>query len=182
MKLVENKRPIEGELMFDFSSADNVWDFDESGEHKMSHCMKAVDYIVEWTDEVWFVEVKDPAKTTIPAQYRQQRLDEFMERIQSDTLFSRELGPKCKDSFLFLHLSGNDLNKPLKYHVLVGIESLDSALMIRCAENLKRVTCFLGPDNNVWANRYLDATRFFNLTTWNRVFTHCPVTRTVGED
>ncbi len=180
MKLVENKRPVEGELMLDFSSAENVWNFDESGEHKMSHCMKAVDYIVEWPDEVWLVEVKDPAKTTIPAQYRQQRLDEFMERIRSDRLFSRELGPKCKDSFLFLHLNGNILNKPLKYLVLLGVDSIDSAMMIRCAENLKRATCFLGPDSTSWTNSYLETTRIFNLAAWNRIFIDCPVTRIAG--
>ena len=52
MKLVESKMPIEGELMFDFSSAKNVWDFDESGNHKMSHCMKAVDFMIKWRDEI----------------------------------------------------------------------------------------------------------------------------------
>lgn len=47
-------------LEFDFSSADRAVRFD--GEtHRMSHCMKSVDFLVEWSDEFWFVEVKDPS-------------------------------------------------------------------------------------------------------------------------
>ena len=49
---------IERELVFDFTAALRAEHFDEEAR-KMAHCMKAVDFIVEWPDDFWFAEVKD---------------------------------------------------------------------------------------------------------------------------
>ena len=49
----------EGDPELDFRTAITSAYFDEQGHHKMDHCMKAVDFIVEWPDEFWFVEVKN---------------------------------------------------------------------------------------------------------------------------
>ena len=64
---------IEKELEFDFRDALNAIQFD-GYDHKMSHCMKAVDFLVEWDDEFWFVEVKDHSASTIPNQLRGREL------------------------------------------------------------------------------------------------------------
>ncbi|MDM8526160.1 hypothetical protein QUF80_22520 [Desulfococcaceae bacterium HSG8] len=67
-------------LESDFSTADRAIRFD--GEtHRMSHCTKSVDFLVEWPDEFWFVEVKDPSDPDIPEQYREPGQREFIENI-----------------------------------------------------------------------------------------------------
>ncbi|MDA1192745.1 MAG: hypothetical protein O3A46_13815, partial [Candidatus Poribacteria bacterium] len=59
----------EGTLTFDFSDAVDGFRFDEQDPtnpnfHGLSHCMKAVDFIVELEDQFLFVEVKDPPDPT----------------------------------------------------------------------------------------------------------------------
>jgi len=54
----------EGGLEFDFSDAINGFKFDETDKysetyHGLSHCMKAVDFIVELENDYLLVEVKD---------------------------------------------------------------------------------------------------------------------------
>ena len=41
----------EGDLVFDFSAAIVSDQFDDPSTHKLAHCMKAVDFIVEWEHE-----------------------------------------------------------------------------------------------------------------------------------
>jgi hypothetical protein len=54
----------EGNLQFDFNGVVNAFKFDEKERskdtfHGLSHCMKAVDFIVETEDYYHFIEVKD---------------------------------------------------------------------------------------------------------------------------
>ena len=170
---------IEKELEFDFRDALNAIQFD-GYDHKMSHCMKAVDFLVEWDDEFWFVEVKDPSASTIPNQLRGRELTSFINKMKDKTLFSRELGPKLKDSFLYCHLQNNLPNKSLKYFVILAIDPLDHALLAHSIDQLRRYTCFLGPDNSAWPNRYIEAVAIFNQETWNKNLGHCPVSRRIS--
>ena len=49
----------EGDLEVEFVDANNGRKFDE--EYGLSHCMKAVDFIVEFEDRYLFIEFKDPS-------------------------------------------------------------------------------------------------------------------------
>lgn len=49
----------EGELVFVFEDAVSARKFD-GHDHGLTHCMKAVDFIVEFQDKYLFIEVKDP--------------------------------------------------------------------------------------------------------------------------
>jgi hypothetical protein len=167
----------EGDLVFDFSAAIVSDQFDDEATHKLSHCMKAVDFIVEWEYEFWFVEVKDPSNSKIPSGIKRDKLKDFISKIDNKTLFSDELGPKIKDSFLYLHLSGRLPPKPIKYLVLLAIETLDPALLLRSMEGVKRSSCFLGPDKGKWKNPYLEEVMVFNEQTWNEKLKQCPVKR-----
>lgn len=167
----------EGDLVFDFSAAMMSNQFDNEATHKLSHCMKAVDFIVEWEHEFWFVEVKDPSNSEIPSGIRRDKLKEFIAKIDNETLFSNELGPKIKDSFLYLHLGGRLPPKPIKYLVLLAIGTLDPALLLRSMECVKRSSCFLGRDKGKWKNPYLEEVMVFNEQTWNEKLNHCPVKR-----
>lgn len=167
----------EGDLLFDFSAAIMADQFDDEATHKLSHCMKAVDFIVEWKHEFWFVEVKDPSNSKIPSAIKRDKLKKFIAKIDNETLFSNELGPKIKDSFLYLHLSKRLPPKPMRYLVLLAIGNLDAALLLRSMEGVKRSSCFLGPDKGKWKNPYLEEVMVFNEQTWNEKLKQCPVKR-----
>lgn len=167
----------EGDLLFDFSAAIMADQFDDEATHKLSHCMKAVDFIVEWEHEFWFVEVKDPSNSKIPSGIKRDKLKEFIAKIDNEILFSNELGPKIKDSFLYLHLSKRLPPKPLRYLVLLAIGNLDAALLLRSMEGVKRSSCLLGPDKRKWKNPYLEEVMVFSEQTWNEKLKQCPVKR-----
>lgn len=167
----------EGELVFDFSAAIKSDRFDDEDTHKMSHCMKAVDFIVEWDNEFWFVEVKDPSNSKIPSGIKRDKLEDFIAKMDNETLFSNELGPKIKDSFLYLHLTKRLQPKPMKYLVLLAIGNLDPGLLLRSTEGVIRSSCLSGPDNSGWENPYVEKVIVLNEQTWNKILKQCPVKR-----
>ncbi len=63
--------------------------------HGLSHCMKAVDFIIELNDRILFVEIKDPEQAGAPGMRR----GEFVRRFQVGE-FDRDLARKYRDSFL----------------------------------------------------------------------------------
>ncbi|MEE4356094.1 MAG: hypothetical protein V2I97_06455 [Desulfococcaceae bacterium] len=168
----------ERELEFDFRSAILSCQLDKQGNHKMAHCMKAVDFIVEWPNEFWFVEVKDPSFSGIPNNLKSKQINEFVDKIKNRTLFSHELGPKLKDSFLYLYLGDQLPSKTLKYFVLLTIPLDDSSGFLSfCTDELKRSCCLLGPENSTWHNQYITDVLIFNEHSWNHFLSYCPVKR-----
>lgn len=167
----------EGDLEFDFSRAIAVWEYEREIGDKMSHCMKCVEFVVEWDDAIWLIEVKDPENPNIPKQYSKKQFQNFMDKLQSDKLFSEELGPKAKDTFLFLYLQNELGEKPLKYLVLLGLDSFKDADIFPLNTPLKRAICFLGPDNSNWVNYYFEAAHVFNIRNWNKHFPYCQIRR-----
>ena len=59
---------IEKDLEFDFTQALSVKKFDDDKSHGLSHCMKAVDFIVETEKATLFIEVKDPQNPKYPTE------------------------------------------------------------------------------------------------------------------
>ncbi len=169
----------EGNLQFDFSKAMRVWEYDRQISTKMSHCMKCVDFLVEWMEETWLIEVKDPEDPNIPKQYSKREYNRFAAKLKSEELFAQSLGPKAKDTFLYLHLSKELGKKPLKYLVLLGLDSFLDSQILPLNTPLKRSICFLGPDNSMWANQYFEAAHIFNIRNWNKYFPECQVQRII---
>ena len=73
---------VEGDLQLELPDTVMGRRFDDAG-HGLSHCMSAVDWIVELAAQTCFVEVKDPDAPT--AAGRGQR-DEFVESFRSGNL------------------------------------------------------------------------------------------------
>lgn len=165
----------EKELEFDFRSALKVVKFDDEHIHGMSHCMKAVDFLVEWEDEFWFVEVKDPDCAMASDKERRK----FRKKIENKALFSKVLGPKLKDSFLYLYLGKKIPSKTLKYFVLLALDSLQPENLLPLSDNLQNSCCLRKAPEAPWANPYIDAAMVFTEKTWNEHLGHCPVTRIV---
>ena len=53
-------RLIEGNLQITIPAKAEGRKFDDETAHVLTHCMKAVDFIIELKDRYLFVEVKDP--------------------------------------------------------------------------------------------------------------------------
>ena len=51
----------ESDLEFNFSDALDIRKFDDPRCHGLSHCMKAIDFIVELNNAYLFIEIKDPS-------------------------------------------------------------------------------------------------------------------------
>ena len=91
--------------------------------HGLSHCMKAVDFVVELVDRYLFIEIKDPQAPQVP----NQRLETFVHEFQSGQI-DEDFKYKYRDSFLYEWASGR-ANKPIHYLVLVGLDRLTNAVL-----------------------------------------------------
>ena len=56
----------EGDLQITINDAIEARKFDDEASHGLSHCMKAVDFVVELPDRYLFIEVKDPKTLRLP--------------------------------------------------------------------------------------------------------------------
>lgn len=176
-----NRIVKEGSLQFDFSQAVRVLEFDKHISPKVSHCMKCVDFLVEWQNEVWLVEVKDPEDPNIPEQNSIKEYKRFVSTLYSEKLFSQELGPKAKDSFLYLYLSRKLIDKPLKYFVLLGLDSFSDSQLLPLNTPLRRSICLSGLGDKEWTTPYFKAALVFNIRNWNNSFPECLIQRIPGK-
>jgi len=121
----------EGELRFTFPAGAGVLRFD-GNSHGLSHCMKAVDFIVEFADFYLFVEVKDPDNTQATPQRRQVFASQL---TQPD--FPRAIARKYRDSFIY-RWAEQKLDKPVRYVVLLQLSTLQAPQFLALDQALKR--------------------------------------------
>ncbi len=144
--------------------------FDDSS-HGMSHCMKAVDFIVELSDRYLFIEVKDPQAPQVP----NQRLEAFIQEFQSGQI-DEDLKYKYRDSFLYEWASGR-ANKPIHYLILVGFDRLTDAVLIDRTRALERNLPLRGPGATAWPRPIVEFCGVFNIDSWNRNYPEYKVAR-----
>ena len=101
----------EGNLQITFPDDANVMKFDDKS-HGLSHCMKAVDCIVELEDRVSFIEIKDFEHPRAPSKNRKVLIEKF----QSGGL-DNDLVYKFRDSFLY-EWACKRVDKPIDYWIL----------------------------------------------------------------
>ncbi|MEY4589751.1 MAG: hypothetical protein RL497_1827 [Pseudomonadota bacterium] len=166
----------EDDIHIDFSKAQSVLKLDGAA-HGLSHHLKAVDFVVEWADQLWLLEIKDPENSTIPEQHRQHQLQKFQEKLQSDRLINEELYPKLRDSLIYISMNRGIAAKKLIYITLIGLESLDAVALAALKNTLWQKEWLKGPKNG-WQKPF--AVMCMNLTQWNRLLPHCPARR-IGE-
>lgn len=145
--------------------------FDDAATHGLSHCMKAVDFIVELEDRILFIEFKDPDDPTAVAA-RQQR---FMKEFRSGAL-DNTLKTKYRDSFLYEWGAGR-VTKPIYYLVLIGASSLSEAELLARTDALKRQLPTLGPGDRPWKKPFVAGCSVMNIETWNKALSQFPVSR-----
>lgn len=159
----------EGDLQISFSDASSGRKFDD--EFGMSHCMKAVDFIVEFSDRYLFIELKDPQNPKIPEEMRQQRVEEFKKEN-----INNELKYKYRDTYLYEWASGKS-SKPIYFFVLIAVDSLNSRELVTRTDALRREIPVRVPRTVPWIQPIIKDCAVFNIYSWNRHFPKYPVMR-----
>ncbi|MBF0261843.1 MAG: hypothetical protein HQL97_08435 [Magnetococcales bacterium] len=167
----------ESGLHFDFTKAKSVISLDNHGKgHGMTKIMKSVDFVVEWDDEFWLIEVKNPENPDIAPERQDMAKRDFFEKIQSKSLIFSELFPKLIDSILFLGFDRGIPFKPMRYMALIGLSILEPAHFITLRDALEAHYdgCLKGPKDG-WSKNF--SVHLFNLELWNEKLPQCQVTR-----
>lgn len=160
----------EGNLQLTVNGAVTARKFDNS-EHGLSHCMKAVDFIVELPDSYLYIEFKDPQHPTAPSQQAHAYEEQF-----KSGLFDEDLKYNYRDTFLYEWASGR-ADKPVDYFVLIALDTLADSLLLSRGSDLERKLPVLGPGMQPWPKPIVRSCSVFNLGTWNRHFPDYPITR-----
>ena len=161
----------EGDLSITISDELRAWKFDDDS-HGLSHCMKAVDFIVEFPDRYLFLEFKDPQHPDAPRENRERFIDEFLAGILDE-----DLKYKYRDSFLYEWASGR-ADKPVYYYVLIADDALAAPELLDRTDELKEKLPLNGPESSrTWTRKIVEDCGVFNIESWNRNFPQFPVTR-----
>lgn len=145
--------------------------FDDEAVHGLSHCMKAVDFIVELEDRVLFVEFKDPENPQAQAKDSAAFIKKFLSG-QLDT----DLKTKYRDSWLYEWAEGR-ARKPIYYLVLIGASTLSDADLLVRTDSLKRQLPVAGPGDRPWKKPFVAGCAVLNLAAWNKVLPQIPASR-----
>ena len=160
----------EGNLEFTFPDNATCRRFDDSS-HGLSHCMKAVDFIVEEPRRVLYIEIKDPDHPKSRLQNRKR----FIELFQSGKL-NEQLKYKYRDSFLYEWASKNN-SKPIHYWVLIALESVGFAELLSLNDSLSR-SLPINTDSSIpWKRAIANECMIFNISSWNKHLSNYSVKR-----
>jgi hypothetical protein len=144
---------------------------DDPATHGLSHCMKAVDFVVELADRIYFIELKDPDN---PAA-RSEAKAEFAKRLRSGTL-DGELQRKYRDTYLYEWASGR-ADKPIYYIVLLALTALGAPDLLARTESLKKQLPLSGPGGKAWPRAFVSGCAVMNIAAWNKRLGSMPVRR-----
>lgn len=161
----------EGNLQITLPAGVSGRKFDDRESHGLSHCMKAVDFIVELEDRVLFIEFKDPDDPAAPPERRNR----FIEELRSGVL-DNKLKAKYRDSFLYEWASGR-ASKSIYFLVLIGANALSEAELLARTDALRRQVPVMGPGDKQWKNPFVAGCAIMNVNTWNKALPNYPVTR-----
>ena len=150
---------VEGDLQLTITDALDARKFDDT-DHGLSHCMKAVDFVIELPHRYLFIEFKDPDHPLAAAQNRQAFVQSFYSGQVND-----EATQKFRDSFLYEWASGRAF-KPIRFYVLVAIAGLSEANLQVSTEDLRRKLPSGVP--NMWRRSIVEDCAVFNIESWNR--------------
>lgn len=162
---------IEGDLKITLPAGTAARKFDD-GTHGLSHCMKAVDFIVELDDRVLFVEFKDPDD---PTAINSQNPAEFIKDFLSGKL-DADLQYKYRDSYLYEMALGR-ANKPIYYFVLIGAKAISDAELLARTDALKRKLPVHGANGKPWKKPFVAGCAVMNLQAWNKALPMYPANR-----
>lgn len=145
--------------------------FDDEATHGLSHCMKAVDFIVEMEEQTLFIEFKDPENP----QAMPKDSGAFIKKFLSGVV-DADLKTKYRDSWLYEWAAGR-AKKPVYYFVLIGASTLSNAELLIRTEALKRQIPVLGPQDKAWKKPFVAGCAVMNLAAWNKALPEMQASR-----
>ncbi len=161
----------EGDLQITLPDTAKVRKFDDQTLHGLSHCMKAVDFIVELEEQLLFIEFKDPEDPdALPAPSA-----EFMKKFCSGQIDS-DLKTKFRDTWLY-EWAEDRAKKPIIYLVLIGASTLSAAELLAHTDALNRQIPMVGPANRPWKKPFLAGCAVMNVALWNKTLPQYRVSR-----
>lgn len=161
----------ERDLQIRLPTGASGWRLDDPAAHGLSHCMKAVDFVVELPDRIYFIELKDPDDPNATAERREA----FLGELRSGKL-DTDLKHKYRDSFLYEWASGR-ADKPIYYLVLIAASSLSAAELLARTDALRKQLPLLGPAGSSWPRPLAAGCAVMNVHAWNRALSTMPVRR-----
>ena len=165
----------EGDLKIEIKGVVDARRFDDRNRHGLSHCMKAVDFIVERSDCYQFLEFKDPED---PRAGKEDR-ENFVCRFRSGQI-DEDLTRKFRDSFLYEWAACRADDKPVHFLVLIALTGLQKAELDRRTTELKQKLPLRGPKSDPWPRPFASSCAVFNLAAWNSAFPDLAVSRESG--
>ena len=164
---------VEGDLQIALPTAATGRKFDDVA-HGLSHCMKAVDFIVEHENQVYFVELKDPEDPSALAE-RGVGSAAYINKFRSGEI-DTDLKIKFRDSWLYEYAQGR-VNRPIIYLVLIGASTLSAAELLARTDALKRQIPVFGPSDRPWVKPFVTGCAVMNIAAWNKALPQFPVGR-----
>ena len=161
----------EGNLQITFPRDAKARKFDDGASHGLSHCMKAVDFIVEEPNRISFIELKDPEHPRAKEAGRKEFIKNFCSGALDETLKY-----KYRDTFLYQWASGR-IGKPIFYWVIIAISNLTASDLLTRTDDLKRKLPLNGPPSGAWTQPIVAGCMVFNIDTWNRRQPRFPLSR-----
>ncbi len=162
----------EGDIQITVPSSISYRKFDGE-EHGLSHCMKAVDFILDLRDRYIFIEIKDPQNPNS----RNQQTQQFVQSFSSGKI-DDDFKVKYRDSFIYEYASGR-ARKDIYYYVLIAFDKLKEDALLARTEALKRIIPLKGPNSTEWQRPFIKDCAVFNIRTWKdtKELEHFPIQR-----
>jgi hypothetical protein len=113
----------EGNLIFDFNDCGTAERFDVKGKNPDG--MKSVDFVVETTDCMYFIEVKDYQNPCAPQERREIDFNMLISAVKDkESVFIMEMGAKIKDSLLRKYAENHSFTKKIVYLLFINLDKL----------------------------------------------------------
>lgn len=133
--------------------------------------MKAVDFVVELPDCYRYIEVKSPGRGLDPTA----SAEEFLTRLASGKI-DLPLIRKYRDSFLYEWAAGR-AEKPVDYLVLIGLDRIDRAHLVRRRDALETGLPIRLPTGVPWTRSIGRHCGVFDIASWNLTYPQYRVER-----
>lgn len=159
----------EGELTISLPAAARGRKFDDD-THQLSHCMKAVDWIIDAPGRTYFVELKDLDAVGATGHDNRRRYLEDLKAGRTDM----DLVTKFRDSFIYCWACEQMAN-PTIYLVLIACKALDRAMLLHRTDALRRKLPSGRPAG--WTRAMAEDVAVFNEATWNEQLAEFPMER-----
>jgi hypothetical protein len=128
--------------------------------------LKLVDFIFRYKNETIFLEVKGSMNASSSNQKIIRDHKKFLEKVKNGKLAEEELVPKCRGSYLFLHLM-DELGESVPAFAVL-LEPFDTADLIRIKDKIERLLA--KEARTPWKKKYAKLLGVFNRKAINRIF------------